>query len=289
MYLGTTILLHCNKDADRIIYDEIFSSGNKKGIRMSKKDVFLIIVVVLGLTFLLTIGIPLLINLSYTLPITLIKTEWGAPELLDYYGTLLGVAVTVLTFAITVHLTLEQIRHQQNYEQKIKLWQETEDSIDQCLDAVHPMKLKYAFLETISKSESNKAIHLMSQIESYRINTLISADKLSRSLTRAYSEELKTLSDRITSMCQKLIPIADQYLQVFQEEVTNGNMNRIESAPNTIATQQNRFAGRIMHLDEQLQEIYDSDYLNLVEQKATLFRTKYDEFSLQKPKLFGKK
>ena len=258
---------------------------------MLKKDLLCFLCVLLGLALvlLLTIGIPLLINLSYNHPVTFIKTEWGAAEVLDYYSGLLGTCVTVVTFIVTVLLTVEQIRHQQNYQQRIKLWQETEDAVDICLDTIHPMKLQYAFLDAFSKSESSRAYQLIGQVETYRLNAIVSADRLSRSLNKACDNELEDIANCIIEIKEKLIPIANQYLEVFQDEVAIGMSSGAAFEARSLTNQREQFAENINALDKRVKDIYDTDYLTLIEKKSKLFRKKYEEISQEKPGLFRNK
>ena len=73
---------------------------NSEIIRLLLKFIVILVKVVLGLLLVLffVVGVPLIIDWLYDFPEPLIYTEWGPSELLDYYGTLLGTAVTVLTF-----------------------------------------------------------------------------------------------------------------------------------------------------------------------------------------------
>lgn len=248
---------------------------------MNRKRILLYFTLVL----LLTIGVPLLINLSYSLPFVIIRTKWGASEVLNYYSSLLEISVTVVTFLFTIHLTLAQIRHEQDFQQELKMWQETEEAIDLCLDEIHPLKLQYAFLEVIAQRDTNDAFNLIGQIRSYSINATVSVDKMSRTLTRMYDADLKQLTDQIILIRDKLISIADRYQQVYQQVMMNGMIGISASDSDRIVEQQKQFAEQILELEKSIQDIYQNKYLTLIEQKYDLFRSKYTELSQKKPRL----
>lgn len=234
----------------------------------------------------LTVIIPLLINWSYQLPFTIITTEWEAEKVLDYYQFLLGTCVTVVTFIVTAYLTVEQIRHQQDYQQELKFLQETEEMIDQCLDAIHPMKVQIAVLETVYATEPNQAFQLISRIEKYRLDVIISADKLSSSLTRVYDDELKKLADDMAALRNKLANVTERYLEMIQREVADGITNQPGTDPKIMAARFVYFAEEKKKLTIELQGIYQNDYLALITEKSELFRSKYNTIAQRRPKLF---
>lgn len=239
-----------------------------------------------GVVLLLTVIIPLLINWSYQLPFTIIITEWKAEKVLDYYQFLLGTCVTVVTFIVTAYLTVEQIRHQQDYQQELKFLQETEEMIEQCMDAIHPMKMQIAVLETVYATEPNQAFQLISRIEKYRLDVIISADKLSSSLTRVYDEELEKLADGMAAIRKKLDDVTGRYLEMVQREVVEGITKQTEANPKKMAAQFVVFAEEQKKLTTELQGIYQNDYLKMITDKSELFRSRYITIAQKRPKLF---
>lgn len=250
---------------------------------------FLLILSCIALVLVFTIVIPFLINLCYNCPVILIKTELEVADVLDYYGTLLGTGVAVVTFIYTAKATVAQISHQQIYQQKMKLWQEAEETVDLCLDTIHPMKMQYSFLETVSKNEPNRAYQLIGQIENYCLNTIVVTDRLSCSLNRASNDQLEDLIKNIEKVRNKMIPVANEYIEAFQDVVVSGIRSRTTSEERNLPVQRNQFGERIAVLDRQIKEIYDNDYLPLIKHKSNLFRAKYEEISQEEPGLLRSK
>ena len=79
---------------------------------------------------------PLAINWLYQVEKPLIITEWGAVELLDYYGTILSAIISVLVILITITNEHEKIAIERREEKKRIEEQRHYDNILEILDKV---------------------------------------------------------------------------------------------------------------------------------------------------------
>ncbi len=75
---------------------------------MGKKKVGIIVLAILGFVV-LVIGVPLGINAIYQCNTVIIRTQWGAEDVLSYYGAILGAFVTMAGLIITIRFTMRQI------------------------------------------------------------------------------------------------------------------------------------------------------------------------------------
>lgn len=232
-----------------------------------------------------TIVVPLLINASYSLPFVVFQTKWGAVEVLNFYSSLLEVSIPVVMLWFTAYFTIAQIRHGQEFQQTLRMWEEIEKSIDVCLDDIHPYKLQYAFHSVISDSNKKNAFQLIGQIRAYSIAATISADKLSRSLTQINDEELSNLVKQIVSVRNDLLSMADQYQECYKQVMIAGLSNKKVPSLEAVAKDQEIFAQNVEKLDELVQGLYKEKYLDLFKKKSELFQKKYAEISQRRPKL----
>lgn len=240
--------------------------------------------VIVALLF-LSVGIPFLINLSYQLPFQIIHTEWSATDLLDYYGTLLGNGFAVFSIGVTVFWTVEQIRYQQHHQMKLTLLQEEELSIENCLEMIHPLKLHYAFWETISMGREKSAEHWISQIENYYLNLIISADILHSSFTKYPSKELIRLEEDILKIRNELIILVKKYENVIQSALVNEQKCSNEGGNSKEKSGHwDLFSEQMRDLDNQLQTIYET-YSEILHQKFSLFSTEYSQLAQEAPKI----
>lgn len=236
-------------------------------------------------TFLVLI-VPLLINLSYSLPIIIIFTHWNASDVLAFYGSLLEICATIGTFAFSVYLALVQIRHEQEMQKELKTWEEIESIIDLCIDDIHPYKLKYASLNVIPEKDVQNAYKLISHVYAYGITTRISVDKMERSMTKTGSSELSYLIADITAVSKKLIDMANKYYHIYQDAYIEGLKSLSEPDPKRTAKCLVNFAETVNCLETSIENLYLNDFLGLYHSKTDFFQKKYDDISRKKPKFF---
>lgn len=249
---------------------------------MSQKNSFrhiivplVLVSVIIGLIF----AVPLAINWCYYLH-PIIYTKWGAADVLNFYGSLLGTTVAAITFVLTIRFTLMQIKHEQEIRCERELWQNIEQSIDMCLDEMHPKALELVVINALSERNAYK---LITGTLTYRVSVTTSVDRMSRSIDRLNDPELKALREEINKIRDKLLDIESQFELSRQEVMLDGLRNSFQ--PDKDRTRQNllEFAEKRRRLEDILQKVYMEDYLDLVLAKNDLFRKKYREISKRMP------
>lgn len=102
---------------------------------MSRKKLILIIVLA---SLFFTIAIPIAINESYKHGVVYV-TMWGAPEVLSYYGTLLGAGTTIAALVATIAFTKKQIEHDRFLEHNYMKWEKIESVVTKILTDISPL------------------------------------------------------------------------------------------------------------------------------------------------------
>ena len=120
-----------------------------------------ILIVLLGL-FLL-VGIPVIINTCYNSKKVLIRTRLDAADVLNYYGTVLGAAVTVGALIITILFTKKQIERDAYLERQREKWNKTQQIIMDAIDKNNPMRL-FSVTIRLGDGDINRCVH---QIQGY--------------------------------------------------------------------------------------------------------------------------
>ena len=70
----------------------------------------------------LIFAVPVAINLCYSADTVIIPTQWGATDVLSYYGTILGAAVTVGALIVTILFTRKQIERDDYRKSQREKW-----------------------------------------------------------------------------------------------------------------------------------------------------------------------
>lgn len=107
------------------------------------KLIVLIVKTVLGLSLVLffLVGIPLIIDWLYDFPEPLIYTEWGPSELLNYYGTILGTTVTVLTFYLGIRNEFRKKRKDEISQRQLDVIVKINSAYDEMIKNSLPSRL----------------------------------------------------------------------------------------------------------------------------------------------------
>lgn len=238
---------------------------------------------------LLILVVPLLINLSYSLPVIIIYTHWNASDVLAFYSSFLEICATVGTFTFSVYLALVQIRHEQEIQKELKMWEEIESIIDLCIDDIHPYKLKYASLNVVPEKDIQNAYKLISHVYAYGITTKISVDKMERLMTKTGFSELSYLIADITAVSKKLIDTANKYYHIYQDAYLDGLKSVSAPDPQRTTKCLINFAETVNCLEASIDNLYLNDFLGLYHSKTDFFQKKYDDIAQKKPKFFWNK
>lgn len=107
---------------------------------MDKKKVGIIALAIL-LFVVFVIGVPLGINACYQCDTVIITTQWGASDVLSYYGTLLGAVTTVAALAVTIAFTKKQIQHDRFLERNYTKWEKIESTATKIILNISPLNV----------------------------------------------------------------------------------------------------------------------------------------------------
>lgn len=176
---------------------------------MDKKKVGKIILAILGFV-LLVIGVPLGINASYQCDTVIIPTQWGAEDVLSYYGTILSTTATAIALIVTITFTYKQIRRDSYLKSETEKWSKIESVFSEALNTINPIR---SLIETtdVGLAEPDTAIKIM---QNYQIRCRTAIDQLNAYLNMADYPKVKELIDAIG---------------LFTEQVTQTTQKRVDA------------------------------------------------------------
>ena len=178
-----------------------------------KKAVF-VAITVLGTLFAL-IGVPLIINASYQCDTIMITTQWGAEDVLNYYGAILSSVVTIAGLAITIWFTRKQIRRESYIKVENDKWAKTETVVSDILSEINPMPVLKQIMDT-GFTDPDSAIF---SLQKYQISCRTAADQLNAYLNTIDYPKVKELIDHISD-------VADKFFQASQKEIDQYSKQR---------------------------------------------------------------
>lgn len=94
-------------------------------------------IAVICIVFILTIGVPIIINEAYKSNSGYI-TMWGASDVLSYYGAVLGALIAVITLSVTILFTQKQIKRESYLNEEQAKWKQLEELSLQCIEKIDP-------------------------------------------------------------------------------------------------------------------------------------------------------
>ena len=192
---------------------------------MSKRTKFLII---LGAVFLI-IGIPIIINECYKANCGYI-TVWDGPDVLGYYGTILGSVIAVISIIVTIAFTKRQIQRDSFLKNENEKWDRLREIFLQILNDINPMRVLKDVMDN-GFTDPSKAIHLLQR---YQLDCKMANDLLNVHLNMSDYPKFKELIDGIATTAEYFVDVSqkeiDQYsdLRIWQHKDTAQEMLRIE-------------------------------------------------------------
>lgn len=253
---------------------------------MSRKK--LILVIVLSI-LLFSVAIPIAINESYKHGVVYV-TKWDAADVLSYYGTILGAAVTIIVLVLTICFTRKQILRESYLNNENDKWSRIESIFATALDSINPMRSLIGTLET-GLSDPAAAIRT---IQKYLMVCRTATDQLCAHLNVVDYPKVKKLIDEINKA-------SEQFFQIGQEEITAYSKLRdfmsrdtakktidMEAAyPHSFPTETLSFCEQILNktnglrledmentigqLNEKMVKAYQSTYRTLLQLKGSTF------------------
>ena len=170
---------------------------------MSKKRVWLY---VLGAIVVASIG-PIIINECYKKGAGYV-TMWDAKDMLNYYGMIVGSAVTMAGLVVTIQFTRKQIRRESFLKSEGDKWANAETVVSNILNEISPIPtLKH--IMSVGFIEPGTAIN---SLQKYQMTCRLATDQLCAYLNTEDLSIIKGLVDQIAD-------VAEKFVQVCQEEV----------------------------------------------------------------------
>lgn len=253
-----------------------------------KKAVY-VAIAVLGTLF-FVIGVPLIINASYQCDTVIIITQWGAEDVLNYYGAILGSFVTIAGLAITIWFTKKQIHRESYLKAESDKWAKTETVVSDILNEINPMPMLKQAMDT-GFTDPAKAISLL---QKYQMSCRTATDQLSAYLNTADYPKVKELIDHIANVAEKFFQVSqkeiDQYSKqqelkraeialklIAMEEKYPGSLSAEEISEHYVTIQTTydiRFEDikkAIQQINEEVIHIYETDFRGLLQLKGATF------------------
>lgn len=181
-----------------------------------------IVLSVVSTALIAVVGVPFAINELYKLDKGYI-TVWTGPELLAYYGTIVGAAATIIALVGTILFTRRQIQYEQFVQAQTTKWKKIEELINSAIILAEPMNIMSIYTaEFCSNSpkggaelvrHSNKLLEAMNCIDT----SLDVDDELA----------IHDLRKQLRKLIQQEVQIARQYgLMMIQSPSASGTSSK---------------------------------------------------------------
>ena len=177
------------------------------------------------------VGIPIVINECYKANCGY-STAWDASAMLGYYGTILGVIITVVTLVATITFTKKQIQRESFLKNESEKWSKLKSIFLDILSNINPMGTLKEVMDN-GFIDPTKAIHILQR---YQMNCKTSTDLLNAYLNMNDYPKVKHLIDGIAEMAEEFVDISsgeiEQYsdFRILQNKDSAYQMVEIEKA-----------------------------------------------------------
>lgn len=164
---------------------------------------------------LLTIGVPISINEVYKYGSLYggYATEWGAADVLSYYGTILGSAIAVSSLVITIWFTRKQIIRDSYLKSEDEKWSKIETVLADALNDINPMRL---LIETMDTGFNNPSATITT-IQKYQMSCKVATDQLHTCLSTTDFPKVKNLIDAINTFTERISEICTEQISAYSK------------------------------------------------------------------------
>lgn len=233
--------------------------------------------------------VPIIINECYKLDRGYI-TVWDAADVLNYYGIILGVIVSVFLLAITIAYNRKQFIYEKTLQQQQEKWWSIESVVNQVFDDMHPLK----FQKILSDSaESGRSELVIINLNLYESTLKISFDKLKYSINENEEKYLHDFLNEIDTTMQELKEIKNEYVKFYLETMCESYaFQQVQKSENPAEVkficakgffdELKEHSGEI---NEKLSNVYTTKYQSLLTQKKELFKQINEQIILQSEKM----
>ena len=200
-----------------------------------------IVLSVVSTALIAVVGVPFAINELYKLDKGYI-TVWTGPELLAYYGTIVGAAATIIALVGTILFTRRQIQYEQFVQAQTTKWKKIEELINSAIILAEPMNINSPKGGAELVRHSNKLLEAMNCIDT----SLDVDDELA----------IHDLRKQLRKLIQQEVQIARQYgLMIIQSPSASGTSSK--------------------ELAKQVEDLRSSEYNKLLVSKMDCFSEIY--------------
>lgn len=241
---------------------------------MDKKKVGIIALAIL-LFVVFVIGVPLGINACYQCDTVIITTQWGASDVLSYYGTLLGAVTTVAALVVTIAFTKKQIQHDRFLDQNYTKWERIESSITKILTDISPLIINdFGEMDNL-KIETLLAI--LTHLQAYETTIKTSLDAMKCHINSHDRQQIAAFEEQLTDCIAQFCEIEQKLRDEVFKLATATAMNQGSLPPNDLLLFCNEFRETI----DKIQPAHDGPYQELLGRKREVFDRIYADIEQQ--------
>lgn len=215
---------------------------------------------------------------------------WDASVVLGYYGTILGVIITVITLVATISFTKKQIQREGFFKTESEKWNKLKSIFLEILTNINPIVILKGVMDN-GFSDPTKSIHILQR---YQMNCQTSTDLLNAYLNMNDYPKVKHLIDGIIKISEEFVNINSgkikQYsnYRILQHRHSIYQMMKIEkvrpgsfSQEKLVANQEvienlktinaEEIDSKIEYFNNEFIRIYQSEYRNLLKEIGSTF------------------
>lgn len=247
-----------------------------------------VILIVLAILF-FVVGVPICINECYKIGPGYI-TEWGAADVLSYYGTALGAAATATAMVATITFTRKQIDRESYLKSEEEKWPKIEAVFIDALNSINPMLPLIGTMDTGLKDPSAA----ITTIQKYQISCKLATDQLNAYLSTTDYPKVKELidaiynfSEQISAICTNEIEWYTKLRDLLSRDTAKKTMDMETQYPGSFPAETLSFCLKIIHdtddlkikdiedsieqLTAKMVEAHQNTYRNLLQLKGSTF------------------
>lgn len=233
---------------------------------------------------LLIAGVPLIINECYKKGGYV--TIWGAPDVLSYYGTLLGAFTTVSVLAATILFTRRQLQRQRFLERSRAKWEKADLTITQALIDISPLNMcNKRKLDTKDSTFAN-ICGIIYDLQAYSAQAKTSLDMIKCYINPAEYRQISNYIQKIDDAIKQFLKIENELENQYMSLQAIGVVKNGE-IPNSVLIAS---LATISEIVKQIPTAHNGPYQELLNMKREVFEAIYADIDAQADRMleFGK-
>lgn len=214
----------------------------------------------------LVVGVPILINELYKQDKGYI-TVWGGEDVLSYYGTILGAAVTIIALYFTIKTTRAQIISERYISAEREKWGQIECCFRSAISLAQPLTLFSVYTAGLSK----RPVEGCAELKKHMYDVSAAIDDVIGTVESSDETQVRDLMKKLKKIVQKEEKYANQYFDLLMLFNAARENNVEDSAAGTMAillAQQNEISNNI-------EKLHKKDYQELLSIKNKCFSEIY--------------